>query len=73
LKHFAFSVISFSLQNSKATLTFVFDSVKKSIVASHTTGSFNETQYQECVLQCKNVSNKIFSFYRDIIENLRTG
>ncbi|GFG28351.1 hypothetical protein Cfor_09096, partial [Coptotermes formosanus] len=58
------------LKGSKATLTFVFDSINKSIVASHTTGRFNQTQYQECVLRCKNVSDKIFSFYRDIIKNM---
>lgn len=61
------------LKNSRATLTFVFDSVKKSVVASHTSGRFNQTQYQECILQCKNVSDKIFSFYRNVIKNMHKG
>jgi hypothetical protein len=48
----------------------VFDSIKKSIVASHTTGRFSQTQYQECVLKCKNVSDKIFHFYREVMKNM---
>ncbi|PSN31799.1 Exosome complex component RRP46 [Blattella germanica] len=42
--------------------------LKRSIVASHTSGSFTQTQYQECLLRCKDVSGKIFTFYRDLVK-----
>jgi hypothetical protein len=58
------------LQGSKASLTFVFDSIKKNIIASHTTGRFTQFQYQESLLKCRNVSDKIFSFYRDIVKKV---
>ncbi|KAJ9577817.1 hypothetical protein L9F63_005608 [Diploptera punctata] len=55
------------LKECKASLTFVFDSVKKNVVASHTTGSFTQVQFQESRLKCQLVSDKIFSFYREIV------
>ncbi|XP_069672682.1 exosome complex component RRP46 [Periplaneta americana] len=60
------------LKDSKASLTFVFDSYKKNIVASHTTGIFTQAQYHESLLKCKDVSDKIFQFYRDIVKKYAT-
>ncbi|KDR22065.1 Exosome complex exonuclease RRP46, partial [Zootermopsis nevadensis] len=56
------------LKDSKASLTFVFDSVKKNTVASHTTGSFTQIQYQESLMKCRNASDNIFSLYRDMVK-----
>ncbi|XP_067000732.1 exosome complex component RRP46 [Anabrus simplex] len=55
------------LVNSVASLTFVFDNVKKDIVASHTNGSFTHAQYNEGLLKCRKASEQIFIFYRDLV------
>ncbi|XP_023712969.1 exosome complex component RRP46 [Cryptotermes secundus] len=58
------------LKGSKASLTFVFDSIKKNIMACHTTGRFTQLQYEESLLKCRNGSDKIFSFYREIVRKV---
>lgn len=50
-----------------ASLTFVFDSVQKNVVAAHTTGRFTIGQYNDAVTQCKHASEIVFKFYRDAI------
>nr|CAD7448896.1 unnamed protein product [Timema bartmani] len=54
--------------DSKATLMFVFDNVKKNIVASHTTGTFSQTQFQESLLKCREASSQIFTYYKDMVK-----
>ena len=52
----------------EATVTFVFESRKKDILASHITGKCSEEIYHECLTTSKNASDKVFQFYRDVIE-----
>nr|CAD7570221.1 unnamed protein product [Timema californicum] len=56
------------LLDSKATLMFVFDIVKKNIVACHTTGTFSQTQFQESLLKCREASSQIFTYYKDMVK-----
>lgn len=51
-----------------AQLTFVFDSIDKNIIVSSTEGVFSPEQYHESVSKCRNASNNIFSYYRDIVK-----
>ncbi|GLH16465.1 Exosome complex exonuclease RRP46 [Gryllus bimaculatus] len=53
---------------SKASLTFVFDSAKKNLVASHTSGVFSQEQYHESLLKCRQASCEIFEFYRSLVK-----
>lgn len=55
-----------------ASLTFVFDSVEKNVVAVHTNGRFTIGQYNDAVIQCRMASEKIFQFYRDAIKKFIT-
>merc|ERR1719347_2516537 len=43
----------------EATVTFVFESRKKDILASHITGKCSEEIYHECLTSSKNASDKI--------------
>ncbi|XP_049791200.1 exosome complex component RRP46 isoform X2 [Schistocerca nitens] len=54
--------------DSKASLTFVFESQKKSVVASHTEGHFSQLQFQECLLRCRHASDVLFKLYREIVK-----
>lgn len=54
-------------ENALASLTFVFDSVDKNIVAEHTTGKFTIGQYNDALVQCQQASNAIFQFYRNAL------
>lgn len=54
-------------EHAAASLTFVFDSIEKNIVAVHTTGKFTIGQYNDAVTQCKHASETVFKFYRDAI------
>ncbi|KAK7788565.1 hypothetical protein R5R35_000155 [Gryllus longicercus] len=56
------------LMGSKASLTFVFDSAKKNLVASHTSGVFSQEQYHESLLKCRQASCEIFEFYRSLVK-----
>ncbi|KAJ8898245.1 hypothetical protein PR048_003605 [Dryococelus australis] len=58
----------FSSQESKATLMFVFENVKKNVVACHTSGTFSQTQFHECLLKCREASGTVFTFYRNIVK-----
>ncbi|XP_049791199.1 exosome complex component RRP46 isoform X1 [Schistocerca nitens] len=55
-------------KDSKASLTFVFESQKKSVVASHTEGHFSQLQFQECLLRCRHASDVLFKLYREIVK-----
>jgi exosome complex component RRP46 len=48
-------------------LTFVFESVNKSTVATHTDGRFTIGQYNEALMMARSASDGIFNFYRDIV------
>lgn len=54
-------------EKGQASLTFVFDSIEKNTIATHTTGRFTIDQYNDALTQCKQASATIFQFYRDAI------
>ncbi|EFA07181.2 exosome complex component RRP46 [Tribolium castaneum] len=48
----------------KAMFMFVFDSVEKSIIASHTDGSFSVEQYKDALSLCKEECANMFDFFK---------
>uniref|UniRef100_A0A336KFE4 CSON009224 protein n=1 Tax=Culicoides sonorensis TaxID=179676 RepID=A0A336KFE4_CULSO len=53
-----------------ATLTFVFDSLKGKAIAVHTIGKFTMENYQRAMDLCRSSSEKVFNFYRDIVNKV---
>lgn len=51
-----------------ASFTFVFDSIEKNTVATHTTGRFTIGQYNDALTQCQQASATVFQFYRDAMK-----
>jgi exosome complex component RRP46 len=58
--------------NYKANFTFVFDSLKKSVIGVNTDGKFTLQQYNEAQNLCREASRKIFDYYRSIVEKYAT-
>lgn len=52
---------------AKATFDFVFENLEGRVVASHTTGSYTESQLQTAISSCRNGSIKIFDFFKEVI------
>ena len=52
----------------EASVTFVFESRNKDILASHVTGKCSEQVFHECLNVSKDASDKIFQFYREVVE-----
>ena len=52
----------------EACVTFVFESRNKDILATHVTGKCTEEKFQECLSASKTASDKIFHFYREVVE-----
>lgn len=52
---------------AKASFVFVFDSLKRHLVACYTNGQFDLAQYNEAQLISEAASEIIFKFYRKII------
>ncbi|KAJ3637422.1 hypothetical protein MTP99_000882 [Tenebrio molitor] len=52
----------------KAWFMFVFDSVEKDILASHTEGSFTVEQYRGALSISREESAKIFQFFKDSLQ-----
>ena len=52
----------------EACVTFVFESRNKDILATHVTGKCSEEKFQECLSAAKTASDKIFQFYREVVE-----
>ncbi|KAJ3649240.1 hypothetical protein Zmor_020993 [Zophobas morio] len=48
----------------KGSFMFVFDSVEKTILASHTEGSFSIDQYKDALSLCREESTNIFNFFK---------
>lgn len=48
----------------KASLTFVFNSVDKNLIACHTEGSFSDEQYSNALELCRDESLNIFEFIK---------
>ncbi|KAB0805196.1 hypothetical protein PPYR_02166 [Photinus pyralis] len=56
------------LETAAASFIFVFDSIGKGLIASHTSGSFNLAQYQSALELCKKAAEGIFDFYKSTIK-----
>lgn len=59
-------------EHAVASLTFVFESVHRNVVAVHTTGRFTIGQYNDAVIKCRHASDIIFKFYREVIKKFAT-
>lgn len=57
----------FVCEQAQASMTFVFDSNDKNIIATYTNGRFTIGQYNDAIDRCKQASQTIFQFYRDAI------
>ncbi|XP_031572270.1 exosome complex component RRP46-like [Actinia tenebrosa] len=55
-------------QEASAVLTFVFDSIKQSLLTSSTKGMFTIEQFNQCLSACKEASGHIFKFFRQSVE-----
>lgn len=55
-------------ENAVATFSFVFDSAKGDIVASHTTGIFAVEKYMEAIKLCRDSSAKVFAHYKNSVK-----
>ena len=69
-----FSRVQKSTRNSnfKGNFTFVFDSLKQSVIGVNTDGKFTLQQYNEAQNLCRQASRKIFDFYRDMVKKFAT-
>ncbi|XP_043273040.1 exosome complex component RRP46 [Venturia canescens] len=56
------------LQNSRASFTFAFESIKKELVCCHTTGRFNDDEFFASMEKCRSASQHVFEFYREIVK-----
>lgn len=59
-------------QNFKGNFTFVFDSLKQSVIGVNTDGKFTLQQYNDAQKMCRQASRNIFDFYRDIVKKYAT-
>jgi len=50
-----------------AVITFVFESTKKDILASHVEGRCSEAKFQECLGAASAAVDKVFDFYRECV------
>lgn len=51
-----------------AHFTFVFDSVRKSTVALHTSGKYTIGQYNDALVRCKEACHLVFQFYKESVK-----
>lgn len=58
--------------NFKGNFTFVFDSLKQSVIGVNTDGKFTLQQYNEAQSFCREASRKIFDYYRDMVKKYAT-
>ncbi|XP_034938036.1 exosome complex component RRP46 [Chelonus insularis] len=56
------------LQNARATFTFAFDNIKKNCISCYTTGRFNDEELIESLKKCRDASQCVFDFYREIVK-----
>lgn len=55
-------------QNFKGNFTFVFESLKQSVIGVNTDGKFTLQQYNDAQKLCQQASRKIFDFYRELVK-----
>lgn len=58
--------------NFKGNFTFVFDSLKQTVIGVNTDGKFTLQQYNEALSLCREGSQKIFDYYKDIVTKYAT-
>ncbi|XP_015110720.1 exosome complex component RRP46 [Diachasma alloeum] len=56
------------LQNARAKFTYAFDSIKKDLITCHTSGIFTEKELMISMKQCREASQYIFNFYREVVK-----
>lgn len=56
------------LQNARAVFTYAFDGNKKGIVSCCTVGRFSQSEFLASVDKCKQVSEYVFDYYREMIK-----
>ncbi|KZC06535.1 PREDICTED: exosome complex component RRP46 [Dufourea novaeangliae] len=56
------------LQTARAEFTFGFDSMKKDVVCCDTAGRFSEAEFYEAMDKCKQASQHVFDFYRNLVK-----
>ncbi|XP_076637754.1 exosome complex component Rrp46 [Colletes latitarsis] len=56
------------LQDARAEFTYGFDSMKKNIICCYTAGRFTETEVSETMNKCKEASQYVFDFYRNLVK-----
>lgn len=59
-------------RNFKGNFTFVFDSLKQTVIGVNTDGKFTLQQYNDAQKLCRQASSKIFDFYREIVKKYAT-
>lgn len=55
-------------QNARAEFTYAFDSINKDIICCHTVGQYTEAELFETMDKCKQASQHIFDFYRNLVK-----
>ncbi|XP_076233844.1 exosome complex component Rrp46 [Calliopsis andreniformis] len=56
------------LQHARAEFTYAFDSLKKDVVCCHTVGRFTQDEFFETMDKCKEASQYVFDFYRNLVK-----
>ena len=56
------------LQGARAEFTYAFDSMKKDVICCHTVGRFTENEFFETMDKCKQASQNVFDFYRNLVK-----
>ena len=55
-------------QAARASFVFAFDSKNKHMVACQTEGSFSRADLTRCLTVCRENTDRVFSFYRELME-----
>lgn len=56
------------LEDARAEFTYAFDSMKKDVICCHTTGQFTEAEFFETIDKCRQGSQRVFDFYRNLVK-----
>ncbi|XP_029041317.1 exosome complex component RRP46 [Osmia bicornis bicornis] len=56
------------LEDARAEFTYAFDSMNKDVICCHTVGQFTEAEFFETMDKCKQASQHIFDFYRNLVK-----
>lgn len=58
-----------SLEESKATFIFAFDSVEKRLIVSHTAGCFSSDVYEAAIELCRAKCEHFFEFFKSTMSS----